>query len=264
MRPHATLLVVAALCFAAAPLHAQVPVHLGEQQPVQQLPTFKPGDAVDFYTFGKWNPCAVTSPLTAGVYNVRCGSLEFRAKADPRELRSHVVPPPNVQLAFGVETAPAPTGPTALSESVGARYGTRDPRRCNRRPDHFTSADVKDVFICDSEHEFAGSLYLVSNVALEIAPARPFNPAIDARKIAIDHTQSVVDIRATYNSFQCSALPASHWDYPNIRNCNESHTTAAAGACFRNTAGEWHCILADPTSATVATAKNVSAPTTVE
>jgi hypothetical protein len=261
MRPFAILLAAAACVPFAAHVRAQVPVRLGSAQSVQQLPSFKPGDAVDFYTFGKWVPCTVSSHLDAGAYSVRCGSVELRAKPDPRELRPHVVPPPGVELAFGVESAPASA---ALGESIGARYGTRDPRICNRRPDHFSPPEAKEVFICDSEHEFGGSLYLVSEVSLEVSKPRAFNPAIDARKSGMDRDQPVLDISATYNNFQCSPLPASHLDYPNMRNCNESRTTSAIGGCFKNIAGEWHCQLSDFSSATVATAKSVSPPTTVE
>jgi len=261
MRPLAMFFAVAACVPFAAHVRAQVPVKLGSAQPAQQLPSFKSGDSVDFYTFGKWIPCTVSSPLAAGVYNVRCGSIELRAKPDPRELRPHAVPPPGVELAFGVESAPAPA---VLGESVGARYGTRDPRLCNRRPANFSSAEAREVFICDSEHEFGGSLYLISEVSLEVSKPRAFNPAIDARKSGIDHAQPVLDISATYNNFQCSPLPASHLDYPNIRNCNESRTTGAVGGCFKNASGEWHCQLSNISSATVVTAKEVSAPTTIE
>jgi hypothetical protein len=229
--------------------------------PAQQLPTFQPGDAVDFYTFGKWVPCTVEAPLSAGAYNVRCGSIDMRAKPDPRELRAHIIPPMGVQAAFGVETAPAPE---AIDRSVGARYGTRDPRICDRRPDHFTVADAREVFICDAEHEFNGSLYLVSDVSVDVAKSRPFDPAIDAKKPGIDRSQPVIDIRATYNNYQCSPIPASHFDNPNIRTCNEFHATSAAGGCYKNAAGDWHCALLDFNASTVATAKNVAPPTLIE
>jgi len=227
----------------------------------QQLSELRPGEAVDFYTFGKWVPCIVASPLVGGSYSVKCGSIDLRAKPDARELRRHIVAPANMASSFGVESAPAPA---ALDDSVGARYGTRDPRHCNRRPDHFSSAEAKDVFICDSEREFNGNLYLVSEVSLEVSTARAFNPSVDARKAGIDRNQPIIDIRASYNRFECSQLPASHMDNPNVRNCNEFHTSGASGACFRNTAGEWHCMIIDPTAFTVATGKSVGAPTLVE
>jgi hypothetical protein len=184
----------------------------------------------------------------------------MRAKPDPRELRVHIAPPMGVQMAFGVESAPTPPSDET---SIGARYGTRDPRPCDRRPDQLSAADAKDVFICDAEHEFDGSLYLVSGVSLNVATPRPFDPATDANKPGIDRAQPVVDLLATYDNYRCSPIP-SHFDNPNIRTCNEFHTTKAAGGCFRNMASEWHCIVFDGNAATTATAKNVGPPTLIE
>ncbi len=251
MRPLTLLLAAAASVSFASVANAQ------------QLPAFKPGDAVDFYTFGKWVPCAIVAPLSAGAYNVRCGSIDLRAKPDPRELRAHVIPPIGGLAAFGIDTAPAPAA-ESIDRSVGARYGTRDPRICDRRPDHFTAVEARDVFICDAEHEFNGSLYLVSDVSVDVTKSRPFDAATDAKNPGIDRMQPVVDIRATYNSYHCSPLPASHFDNPNIRTCNEFHTTSAAGGCYKNTAGDWHCTLFDFNAATVATGKNVAPPTLIE
>ena len=235
---------------------------LGPFASAQQLPSFQPGDAVDFYSFSKWNPCVIASPLNAGGYNLHCGSLELRAKADPHELRMHLTPPMGIPPAFGVESAPAPA---SMEMSVGARYGTRDPRTCNRRPEHFTIQDAKAVFTCDAEHEFDGKLYLVSDVSLEVAGPRVFDPTLDAKKVNIDHAQLVVEIRATYNNFRCEPLPASHFDNPNNRNCSEFHAKTAPGACFKSTAGEWHCMISDPAVGLMtATAKNVAPPTLID
>ena len=250
MRPMTVLFAATSCISFAAIAHAQ------------QLPTFQPGEPVDFYTFGKWVPCTVEAPLSAGAYNVRCGSIDMRAKNDPRELRVHVVPPAGVQFAFGVQTAPAPVA-DSVDRSVGARYGTRDPRICNRRPSQFTAAEAKDVFICDSEHEFNGTLFLVSDVSVDIAKSRPFDPAIDAERPGIDRSQPVLDIRATYNNYRCSPIPASHMDNPNLHTCNEFHAANAAGGCYKNTAGDWHCALLDFNSSTTATAKNVPPPTLI-
>ena len=231
--------------------------------PAQQMPTFKPGEPVDFYTFGKWVPCTVEAPLAANNYTVSCGSISMRAKNDPRQLRVHVVPPLGVQMAFGIETAPAPSPEDAV-RSIGARYGTREPRLCDRRPAQFTAAQAKDVFICDAEHEFNGNLFLVSDVLVNMTASRPFDPSVDARRPEIDPSQPVLDIRATYNNYQCGPIPASHFDNPNIRTCNKFHTSNAAGGCYRNTAGDWHCSLLDFGASTIATAKNVSPPTLID
>ena len=237
-------------------------VAVGSNASAQQLPSFKPGDAVDFYSFSKWNPCVVASPRKADSYNLRCGSLDLQAKSDPHELRMHIAPPIGVQAAFGVESAPAPV---AMELSVGARYGTRQPRACNRHPERFTAEEAKDVFTCDAEHEFDGKLYLVSEVSLEVGGPRPFNGAMDAKKLNIDHAQLVVEILATYNSFQCNPLPASHFDNPSNRNCSEFHAKTLPGVCFKSTSGDWHCVVSEPAIGLMtATAKAVAPPTLVD
>lgn len=228
----------------------------------QQLPIFKPGDAVDYYSFGKWNPCVVASTTNTGAYTIHCGSLDLQTKADSHELRAHIAPPMGVLTAFGVESAPAPES-TELS--VGARYGTRDPRGCDRRPEHFTAAEAKEIFTCDAEHEFNGKLYLVSEVSLEVSGPRPFNAMLDTKRLNIDHAQRVVEILATYNNFQCDQLPASHFDNPQNRNCNEFHARTIPAACFESTSGDWHCVLSEPAIGLMtATAKNVAPPTLIE
>lgn len=230
----------------------------------QQVPNFHPGDPVDFYTFGKWIPCTIASPLSAGTYSVHCGSIDLRAKPDPRELRIHIIPPPGVQSAFGFQTAPAPDA-VSINETAGARFGTRDPRLCNRGPARFAAEEAKEIFICDAEHEFDGSLFLVSEVSLELSAPRPFNPALDAQKPGIDSAQPVMDLRATYNNFQCSPLPASHLDNPNNRNCIQFRATNAAASCFKIASGDWHCLPSNSSVATMAsTGKSVGPPTLVD
>lgn len=252
MRPLSLVLAASACLSAAAPAFAQ------------QVPNFRPGDLVDFYSFGKWIPCTIASPLSAGSYNVHCGSIDLRAKPDPRELRIHVTPPPGVQAAFGFQTAPPPPA-ASINETAGARFGTRDPRLCNRRPARLAAEEAKEIFTCDAEHEFDGSLFLVSEVSLELSSPRLFDAARDARKPGIDRTQPVVDLRATYNDFQCSPLSASHLDNPNNRNCNQFRATNAAASCFKNTGGDWHCLPSETSVATMtSTGKNVSPPTLVE
>jgi len=244
-------LLIVAFCVALAPDASS-----------QQLSAFKRGDAVDYYSYGKWSPCVVISATTAGGYGLLCGTLEVQAKGDSQELRAHISLPMGVLPAFGVESAPTPV---TTELSVGARYGTRDPRGCDRRPEHFTAAEAKEIFTCDAEHEFNGKLYLVSEVSLEVAGPRPFNAIVDTKKLNIDHAQLVVEILATYNNFQCDQLPASHFDNPRNRNCNEFHAKTIPGACFKSVSGDWHCVISEPAIGLMtATAKNVAPPTLVE
>jgi hypothetical protein len=231
------------------------------QQLPQRFPTFKIGDAVDFYSFGKWLPCTVTSAIDNGVYNVKCGeSLELRAKADPTQMRAHVAPLAGIpQLSDGKDL----DFRTASGRTPGSRYGTREPRTCEERKAALSTQLAKDLFICDSEHEFAGSLYLVSDVNLSLAPPRPYNPRQDAAKLGIDPAQPVYDIRASYNNYQCRPIAIDR-DNPLDRNCDQYKLSDAAGGCYKNTSGEWHCLMYDFHIGAPASATNVRPPTIVD
>jgi len=250
MRTIATFLGVATFCTLASLASAQ------------QLPKFNVGDSVDFNTSGKWIPCTVTAPLAAEAYGVRCGTSDMKAKNDPEQLRAHLT---SVTL-----TAPAPDAKDepvlgmAVGETIGARYGTREPRKCENSKADFSISDAKDLFICDSEHEFGGSLYLVSDVNLLVSTPRAFDATEDAAKTGIDPKEPVYDIRASYNNYQCSQIPYSALDYPGTRNCNEFKMSNAAGGCYKNTVGEWHCLMYDFHPGATATATNVRPPTLSE
>ena len=247
MRHSASFFGAALLCTLAsfAPAQQTVP------QPSQPRPAFQTGDAVDLYSFGTWIPCTVSAPASFGAYQLHCGKLDLQASADSHELRAHPVAP---------IVADAPM----LGVSIGARYATRDPRTCEAHRATISSADARDLFICDAEHEFGGSLYLVSNVALDVASPRPYNPNLDAGKKGIDPSATVFDIHASYDNFQCSPIPSRLQDYPGTRNCNQFKMSNAAGGCFKNQAGEWHCLMYDFHPNATATATNVAPPTIVE
>jgi hypothetical protein len=255
MRKSAVLFGAAMVCTLASMTSAQ--------QLPQRVPTFKAGDAVDYLSFGRWVPCTVTAPLADGVYNLRCGeSMELRAKADPLELRTHVAP----AAAAGIPVLAdgkdfdfrSPAGRT-----VGARYGTREPRTCDHHASAISGEVAKNLFICDSEHEFGGSLYLVSGVNLSLASPRPYNPRQDAAKLDIDPAAPVYDIHATYSNYQCHQIAVDR-DNPLDRNCKEYKLSDAAGGCFKNRAGEWHCLMYDFHQGAPVTAEAVRPPTIVE
>ncbi len=230
----------------------------------QQLPKFNVGDSVDTFTSDTWVACTVASPLSANGYTLRCGSTELTAKNDPSLLRSHVASANGVREAAEVREL---ISRAPLGESVGARFGTREPRTCQNHKTQISGTEAKDIFICDAEHEFGGNLYLVSDVSLLVSDPRPYNPNEDKSKAGIDASQPVFDIRASYNNYQCSQLPSSLQDYPGVRNCNETKMSNAAGGCFKNTAGEWHCMMYDfkqSGAAASASLSNVKPPTLVD
>jgi hypothetical protein len=216
------------------------------------------GNLVDYNQAGQWIPCTVSTPLNDNGYTVHCGSLDFSAKADPSQIRLHIAGSSLVRQAIESKDIVSliPEG-----ESIGAKFGTRNPRTCDARKGTINSTEARDIFICDAEHEFGGNLYLVSDVSLLVSTPRPFSPNEDSTKVGIDATQPVLDIRASYNNFQCSKLPSSYLDYPGNRNCNEFKMANAAGSCFKNNAGEWHCLMYDFHRSAQADARNVKPPT---
>lgn len=251
MRPSSKIFAAALLCSAASLAFGQIPT----------LSRLDVGDPVDVNRAGLWIPCAIASTLKDNSYTVHCGSQDFQTPAEPSQLRVHLVGSSPVRPEMQTKSIASlvPQG-----ESAGARFGTRNPRTCDSHKGVIDSLQARDIFICDAEHEFGGNLYLVSDVSLLVSTPRAFSPNEDSSKAGIDPTQPVLDIRANYNNFQCSKLPYSYLDYPGNHNCNEFKMSNAAGSCFKNTAGEWHCLMYDFHSAATATATNVRPPTLVD
>jgi hypothetical protein len=248
-----------ALCAALTAL--ATPLAVSQQAPQQfaQLPAFHVGDPVDYNTFGRWLPCSVASPLSAGVYNLHCGAaLELRAKADPYELR-----PRSGVIRVNLMAAAQPADATEAVRTAGARYGTREPRTCDNRKGQLTPDQARELLSCDAEHEFAESLYLVSDMSVNLGFARPFNQRLDAGLHGVDTAQPVADLHATFNTFQCRPIPADR-DNPLDRNCSQFRQVDTVGSCFKNQAGDWHCQTVNMHPTGTATVTNVRPPTLVE
>jgi len=226
----------------------------------QQLPKLNIGDPVDLNSNGNWQPCNIAFTLPDNSHDLRCGTATIHVKADSDLLRMHVA---TVEPLISAATDTEVVSRMPQGESVGARYGTREPRTCDHRKSDISADDVKDLFICDSEHEFGGTLFLVSDVSLVTTSPRPYNPNQDAAKKDIDPNQPVVDLSASYNNYQCSQLPSSVMDFPGNKNCNEAKLSNAAGACYKTKAGEWHCQTYDFHPMATRTASNVHPPTLV-
>ena len=230
---------ILALCFLASLASAQQTAH------------FTPGDPVDFNNSGKWLSCTVSSALPTGAYDLRCGTLE--TKADPAQLRAH-----NVAANVFAQTAAQPE-PVLTAASLGARYGTREPRTCDRHKSSLDRDDVKELFICDAEREFGGHLFLVSNVAVDLVHPRNLSPGEMSGIPNVDRTEPIYNLRANYDKYQCTPIPRDR-DYPNIRNCSEVKVSNASGGCYKSTSGDWHCIAYNADSL-AASATEVKPPT---
>lgn len=144
----------------------------------------------------------------------------------------------------------AVTFPFAIAQpGAGKPFGARDPRTCPSRNAGLTAAQAREYFICDSEvaEVYTGSLYLVTDVTVQVGKGRPFNMQSDsfgwATTNGIDPTQTVYPIRGSFTSWQCSKL-GTITGVPG-QSCTMTPQPAAQGICFKNSFGDWHCTMMD-------------------
>jgi len=137
-------------------------------------------------------------------------------------------------------------------ESVGAKFGSRDPRTCATRTEALSAATAKQYFICDSEftvgpNASGESIYLVSDVTVQLGKPRPFNMETDtfgfAADNSIDPSQPVVPIRGSFNEWVCGKL--GQINAAPGKSCNLTTNPHAVGICFKNSFGDWHCTMTD-------------------
>ena len=142
--------------------------------------------------------------------------------------------------------------PANAQDSVGAKFGSRDPRLCASRAGPLTTETARNYFICDSEYTVGPNasgefIYLVSDVKLELGRPRPFNPITDtfgfAESNSIDPSQAVVPIRGSFNNWDCGKL--GQINASPGKNCNLTPNLHAIGLCFTNSFGDWHCTMSD-------------------
>ena len=245
-----------------APSLAQTVFIPSSQAAQAPLPNLVIGDSVDVYSSTGWVPCTISTALVGNLYGVHCGSQDLQARAEPTELRQHITPAAMPVTLVDPTEEVTVIARQPLGDSVGARYGTREPRKCALRTGSISETDAREQFICDSEHEFGGQLYLVSDVSLLVSTPRSFNANEDSVKTGIDPKQPVYDIRASYSNYQCEKISSAFLDRPNNHNCNEAKMSNAAGGCFKNRAGEWHCLMFDfhPNAPSAAVLNNVRPP----
>ena len=145
----------------------------------------------------------------------------------------------------------ASTGGVASSASdpqaaatADSPFGAREPRGCpNRKFDGPpTARQAMDLVICAQEKYLGGYEYLVSNVTVQIAKGRPYSAWSDSGASEIDPTATVYPIQGRITTFQCSRRDAMLGQDPD-RNCLRSDSDPANGTCYKNTFGEWHCLI---------------------
>jgi hypothetical protein len=106
-------------------------------------------------------------------------------------------------------------------------------------------AQAIQYFLCEVEVEGVTGLVLVTNVTVDVAQGRVFNYNTDSGHVGIDPKQTVYDIRGSYTHYDCRQSGMGENAFARTHNCSAFDEPAAQGLCFKNTFGDWHCIMHD-------------------
>ncbi len=104
-----------------------------------------------------------------------------------------------------------------------------------------TTALATKYVICSQEHVEGGNLYLAEDLTLQLGGAVPYNALNFPYAHDIDPKAPVYPIRASYKSYQCSAI--SEIMQNKGYNCNIYPRPQATGVCLKTTFGDWSCMI---------------------
>lgn len=218
--------------------------------------TFKAGDLVEAYLFDQWLPCKVVRPVVYGAAGIRAYTVTctINPTSGPQEsdvaltgIRARAATAEDRSVA--AETAAAlarqPKGTT-----VGAKYGTRDPRTCGDRtaPAHGapSAEQARQYVICELEQgDGSRPLSLVTNLQVQVAAvSHPPNQLVkEIGAATMDPREPIWDIRGSFTIYRCYALASlvAQNDFARTHNCWVSEQPKATGYCYKDTFGDWHC-----------------------
>ena len=139
--------------------------------------------------------------------------------------------------------------PTLLT-AQDLRFGTsRVPRSCPSRSAPRTGAisveQAKMYLTCHLERGSDSSLRFVTDLELQVAPRSRLPNGSDlyraaAQSIALDQSKPLYDIRGSYTDYICGRTTAA---VAEKRNCGSSNMSAGKGICFKDTFGDWFCLI---------------------
>ena len=221
-------IVLAFALFMATPVHGQTT-------------DFKVGDSVEVMVDGKWEPGFVTGRSGPGGYYVSQGRFGMFAKNDPEHIRAHKMT--STEQAEADKSAAAlasrPTG-----NSIGAQYGVREPATCKSRTAPPSAATARQYVLCGMEgFDGVHSVNLLTDVTVQVASPRAFIYNQDSGDKQIDVKAPVYDIRGSFKQYQCTKPRTDGGAYLATHNCILYDQPVAAGSCYRDTFGDWHCSL---------------------
>jgi len=206
-----------------------------------QAAQFKLGDSVEVMYAGQWVTGVVTKDIESGTYVVNHGSTIMYINQGPANIRAHQMTPEEKAAADQSAQAFAnrPTG-----NGVGAQYGAREPATCSSRKAAPNAATARQYLLCDMEGlDGFGNLLLYTDVTVQMAAPRAFIYNQDSGRAQIDVRAPVYDIRGAFKEYQCSKPILGGGAYTATHNCNLYDQPQAAGTCYRDTFGDWHCLM---------------------
>jgi hypothetical protein len=224
-----------------------------------QAAEFKLGDPVEVMYAGKWTPGVVTKGLESGTYVVNNGNMVMYINVGDANIRPRQMGAAEKAEADRSEQALAhrPTG-----NGIGAQYGAREPVACKDRRAQPTAANVKQYVLCGMEGlDFGNNLVLLTNLTVQMAPARAFLYGQDSRDDHIDVRAPVIDIRGGYKSYQCGKPILGGGAFTATHNCVSYDQPEANGSCYKDTFGDWHCSMAGNRPASSSQVKDQMPPT---
>ena len=139
------------------------------------------------------------------------------------------------------------TFPVFGQQSVGAKYGARNPATCPTIKEPAkgapSTAQATEYTQCTMEFEMSGNtLFLLQDLKVEIGGGTPLLqiPMIH-RPGSADPNGTVYAIRGSYKQYQCTVISKI---YPDAgKNCRVYDVPKATGSCYRTNFGEWSCKL---------------------
>ena len=206
-----------------------------------QSAPFKLGDSVEVMQGGQWVSGVVTKDLESGTYVVNHGSTIMYINQGPANIRAHQMTA--AEKAAADQSAQAfanrPTG-----NGVGAQYGAREPATCTSRKAAPNAGTARQYLLCDMEGlDGFGNLLLYTDVSVQIASPRAFIYNQDSGRSQIDVRAPVYDIRGAFKEYQCGKPILGGGAYTATHNCNLYEQPQATGTCYRDTFGDWHCLM---------------------
>jgi hypothetical protein len=211
-------------------------------------PTYKVGDFAEM-TSPKGAPIVVTvAAVLAEGYQVDFGESSVKVRAD--RLRPHTATLQETMLLL--ETSAADIDAfvwEADGQRVNPKFGTRECSLCPDRKTPPTAATAAQYFICDTERVRGNEIVLISNVEIALITPSSYEPLMDAAFPGIDQSEKVYQLVGSFDRFVCAALSPGQNAFSRTHNCTESSASVAAGRCWKNTSGDWHCTMDEPTQA---------------